>query len=93
MPRPSSRRFVVALVLAAVLVTPALGVAAPRSDEPLPAPVPSELISQLWGFLTRLWKTNGFEIDPSGLPWTDSATSSANCDNGWELDPSGHCIG
>ena len=89
MPRPSSRRFVVALVLAAVLLTPALGVAAPRSAEPVSSG-PSELISQLWSFLTRLWNANGFELDPSGL---DSATSSTACDNGWELDPNGRCMG
>lgn len=91
MPRPSSRRFVFALVLAAVLVTPTLGIAAPRSGEPIfSAPVPGELISQLWHFLTRLWSANGFEIDPDGL---DSTTSSAACDNGIELDPNGRCVG
>jgi hypothetical protein len=92
MPRPSSCRFVLALILAAVLLTPAVGAAAPRSAEPVPGG-PGELISQLWGFLTRLWSANGFEIDPNGLPRTDSATSSANCDNGLEIDPSGRCVG
>ena len=89
MPRPSSRRFVVALALTAVLVTPALGVAAPRSAEPVSSG-PSELISQLWSFFTRLWSANGFELDPNGL---NSVTTSAACDNGIELDPSGRCVG
>lgn len=96
MPRSSSCRFVVALVLAAVLLVPALGAAAPRPSHPVPgglaAQVP-DLVSQLWGFLTRLWNANGIELDPSGRPGTDSATSSAACDNGGEIDPNGRCVG
>ena len=81
MPRPS--RMASALLLAAILATPAV-LANPLGEAHFQRSViltssPMGSIAQLWEFLVRVWRKNGPQIDPSG----------AQTKNGGQIDPSG----
>ena len=82
MPRPS--RMVPVLLLAAILATPAVlanpvGEACPRPSVFL-ASGPMDSITQLWHLLVRVWRKNGWQIDPD----------RAQTKNGGQMDPDGN---
>jgi hypothetical protein len=78
------------LILAGVLLLPALAGAAPRPASVPVKPVgPISLLVQLQGFLRALWGNSGSWIDPdgshSGIPFSSQPLTSGS----W-IDPSGN---
>lgn len=93
MNRPSLRRTLVLVLLAATLVTPWAGAADLRPETSTPQTVaslgPLGLFDQIWVLLTGLWNKEGCVIDPDGLHATGGTGSG---DEGCILDPSGLCV-
>jgi hypothetical protein len=84
------------LLLAAILSTTAVLAASGPGTQPrrsVIASVPIDLVSQLWGFLTRVWSKNGSEMDPSGVQTKNGSEvdpDGVRTKNGSEMDPDGH---
>jgi hypothetical protein len=93
----SSRRSILGLSLVAFLVMAPLASAAPPHGA---APGPQEVLTQLWGFLARLWTPGssvdiGCSYDPSGrhCPGAPTQSTTPTLDIGCSYDPNGRCLG
>jgi hypothetical protein len=92
MPRPRSRRLLLAVSLAATLTAPSLATATPRSRPVAPQASPSPL-STLRNYLVHLWAEIGCTADPSGRCTANPtvAAPQPRQDIGCLIDPDGRC--
>ena len=85
---PRLLRMALVLLLASTLATSAVLAAPPQGAQPRRSAIvisdATDLVSQLWRFLTRGWIKNGSQADPSGSP--------VQTKNGSEMDPSGSLL-
>lgn len=93
---PRLPRMALVLLLAAILATTAaladpLGRAQPRRSA-ISASAPSDLATQLWSFLIRVWTKNGSMVEPNGVPTKNGSQvdpSGVSTKNGSQVDPNG----
>lgn len=88
------RRILAALLLALTL-TPALSWAAERRIEPRDGAVvlKGRLLPTVWSFLRAVWEEEGSSLDPDGQPrpntGSDLDPDGSTADTGGSLDPNG----
>jgi hypothetical protein len=90
MPRPRSRRLLLAVSLAATLTAPSLAAATPRSRPVAPQASPSPL-STLRNYLLHLWAEIGCTADPNGICTAAAPPPQPRLDTGCTADPNGRC--
>jgi hypothetical protein len=90
MPRFSSSRIVLLVVLTLMLAVPSLGAGEPFWSGPS-AVFSADFLARLWDFFASAWSKNGCRIDPDGR-CVASPEATVTTDNGCRIDPNGHCF-